>query len=185
MWTREKIRLQTSCFISLRYSVKHSWFYWISRFCHNAWLMRRLHTGAAQVLEGLSRLYQRGDARLGWAALQDQSSFRQVAVCHDPQNAEGAGSCWPDTNHEPWRLEEGKMKMWNGYRWHSWECPLQSPLFCLIPAAHHLLLQRTEWHHNAGGQNRLPESHFKVAIFWLQLLWSKSESWGRNSQNWV
>lgn len=114
MWTRGKIWLQTSLFISHRYSIKHTL---QTQNCHDTRLTLCLHTGAAQVPAGLPQLYQRRHDQPGRAALQSSSWFRQVAVCHDPQNAEGAGSRWPDEKHVTWRLEEGKGRQRQDRHW--------------------------------------------------------------------
>lgn len=183
MWVRGRIWLQTSLFIFHRYSIKQTHdsagFYSFSRYMTNTWC---LHAGAAEVPARLSQLYQRGHDQPGWAALQNRSRLRQVAVCHDPQNAEGAGSCWWDKKHVPWRVEEGKgrtvqrqnshLRKWRGEtrRDEASAWPLLFSLLLLPLAAHHLLLQQAEWHDSAGGQNRLPENHFKLANIWLCLL---------------
>ncbi len=158
--------------------------------CHDPWPLLCLHIGDAQVPTGIPQLHQRGHDHSGWAALQGQSRFGQVAVCHDPQNAEGAGSCWPDKNHVPRRMEEGKgrdVQKQAGNWWHvhfspkKWKGKRTSllhvhslffSLLCVLLAAHHLRLQQAERHHDAGGQNRLPETHFKLADLWLCVLWS-------------
>lgn len=137
------------------------------------WLCHR--TGAVQVPARLPQVYQIGHDGPGRAALQSHGGFRQDAVWRDPQNAEGPDPCRPDQSHVRWGLEEGEGRQ---VKVQKTTCLQKTPctllFFLLFPslAAHHLLLQRAQRNHSAGGQNRLPENHFKLADVRLHLLWS-------------
>lgn len=64
-------------------------------------------SGATQVPQRLSCLYQRGNGQHRNSALQDKSQQWQEPISNDSQDAEGAGTCWP-TEGYVWKwLEKG------------------------------------------------------------------------------
>lgn len=115
MYTQGKTWLQISTFISHRYPnvFFNLGFAPFLNMCnrHDTATLVGLHVGTTQIPARVPQLHQGGHDPPGWVAFQNHHRFRQVTVCHDPQDVEWAGSCRPDKNHAPWRMEEGKECM--------------------------------------------------------------------------
>lgn len=65
--------------------------------------------GATKVPERLPCLHQRGNGQHRNSALQDKGQQWQEPVCHDSQDAEGAGACGSTEGHV-WKWVEEGMK---------------------------------------------------------------------------
>lgn len=193
MWTRGKIWLQTSLFISHRYSIKHTLrsasFYSFS--AHRIVMIQDWRCASIQelpkYLRGHHNCTKEDMIDLGGLLFRvqvdsDRSQFVMIPkMLKELVPADQIKSASP----EEWKKVKGDtsicLRKWKsifggGTRrdealtWLGW--PLLFSLLFLLLAAHHLLLQQAEWHHGERGQNRLPESHFKLANIRLCLLWS-------------